>query len=329
MTGVPVRIEGTGMYVPGDPINNAEVVRRFGLDVTPEWIYERTGIRTRHWLAPDRATSDMAIEAAREALADAGRTPADVDLLLLATVTPDHPSPATASIVAGALGLQCMALDVSAACAGFLHGVDMAAAMITAGRAYNALVVAADARSRNFDPSDHRTVVLFGDAAGAAVLTRSEVPGFLGFHAASERRGGLAVWTPAGGTRKPITAEAVEAGEHFVKMESSRALFPAVREFCARAALGALHDAGLELDDIDRVVLHQGNGVLVDALLDDLGVPTHKGIRTIERYGSCSGAALPVALATARAEGQIEAGHTVLLAATGAGWTMSGAVHRF
>jgi 3-oxoacyl-[acyl-carrier-protein] synthase-3 len=323
------RISGTGFHVPGIVLDNEAIIEKFGLDISPEWIVERTGIVTRHWLEPGRTTSDMAVDAARAALADAGIGPADVDRIFVATVTPDHPTPATATIVARKLGARCMALDLSAACAGFVYGLDLAAASVRTGRARRVLVIAADTRSRFVDPKDRRAVVLFADAAAAAVVEASDVPGFLGFHTGGEGRSELGVWIPAGGATRPTTAETVAAGEHYVRMESKGHLFDTYFEFTVESVNAALAEAGLTLPEIDVVATHQGNALLVDAVLAKLGVPAAKGLNILRHHGSCSGAGMPLALAEARSQGRIREGQTVLLTAVGAGYTFASAVHRF
>lgn len=332
MPSAPIRsrVSGTGFHVPGPPVTNEEVIRRFGLDVSPEWIESRTGIRARHLLGPGLATSDLAVEAARAALADAGCGVADVDRVLVATVTPDLPTPATATIVARKLGLRGMAFDLSAACSGFVYGLELAHCAIVAGRARRVLVIAADTRSRFVDPADRRSVVLFGDGAAAAVVEASAGDaGFLGFHTGGEGLDELGAWIPAGGSARPTTVETVAAGEQYVRLSSRRVLFPIVVGYGVASGRAALADAGLGIDAIDHVVPHQGNGLLVDQLVAELGAPAARGVKTIGAFGSCSTAGLPLALAAARADGRIRDGQTVLLASVGAGWTSASAVLRF
>lgn len=323
----PVSVVGSAVAVPPVVLTNEQVVERFGLEVDAAWIEARTGIRSRHWLAEGQTTSDLAAEAAREALRRADVAPGQVDQLILATVTPDLPSPSTATITARKVGLRCMAFDLSAACAGFLYGVDLGISSIHRG-ARQVLVVAADARSRWIDKSDHRSVVLFGDGAAAVVLAATDRPGFESVWCGAEGDSELGAWVPAGGTARPASAATVAAGEHYVHIAPSGTIFERFVRHTLESCERALSAAGCTLDDIDMFVTHQGNDRLVERLADALGLPPHKALKNIAHHGNTSGAALPMGLIEGMQDGRIARGSTLLLSSVGAGCTFGAAVYR-
>lgn len=323
-----VRISACGRYLPEQVLTNEQLIARFGLDVDAEWIESRTGIRSRHWMREGETTSDMAVAAAREVLDEAGVEPARLDRILLATITPDQPSPASALRVARLLGARCPAFDVSAACAGFLYGLDLGAASIRAGEE-RVLVLAADARSRFVDPSDRRSVVLFADGAGGALLEAADEPGLLSTFIGAEPRERPGAEVPAGGAREPASHATVDARRHYVRVDGKREIFDLFLRFTREACAGALTRAGLELDDIDLFITHQGNAFMVQEVLDALGLSPERAVNDVVHHGNTSGATVPIALAEARAAGRIGPGSRVLLTSVGAGYTFGAAVHRF
>lgn len=324
-----VRIAGSGYYTPTDVITNAELVERFGLDVDPEWIRAITGIESRHWMTADQSTSDMAAIAAQRILDDAGVAASEVDQIVLETVSPDYLSPSTATIVARHIGARCMAYDLSAACAGFLYGLDIGANAILAGGAKNVLVLSAGARSRFVDPANRRSLVLFADAAAGVLLQASDTPGILGRFVGAEGSTNRGAYVPAGGARLPASAETVARGQHYVHVDPMRGIFEVFERFTLESCHEALRRAGCSLDDIDLFITHQGNSLLVKRLAAALGFPLHKTVDSIAHHGNVSGTTVPLALAEQLEAGRIQPGHKVLLTSVGAGYTFGAVVHQF
>ena len=322
-------ITATGSDTPGQVLDNDELVRRYGLKVDDAWIVERTGIRRRHWLDEGETTSDMAVRAARRCLQQAGIGPAQVDRLIVATISPDVPVPSTATIVARKLGARCMAFDLAAACSGFLYGLGLAAEAVRSGGARRVLVIGADARSRYLDPADHRSMVLFSDGAGCALVEAAAAPGLLGWSADADCSGMNGTHIPAGGAQRPASAQTVAAGEHYLRVDGKAEIFDIfvrlVRESCARA----LDHAGLGPQDIDLFIPHQGNARLVELSAQALGFAPQRVLNDVALHGNTAGATLAIALDEARRDGRIHAGSRVLLAAAGAGVTCAAAVLRF
>ncbi len=323
-----VRIAACGRYLPELVLTNEELIARFGLEVDAEWIESRTGIRSRHWMTEGQTTSDMAVAAAREILDEAGVEPQELDRIILATVSPDQPSPATALRVARLLGARCPAFDVSAACAGFLYGLDLGAASIRGGEE-RVLVLAADARSRFVDPQDRRSVVLFADGAAGALLEPAQEPGLIATFIGAEGRERAGATVPAGGAREPASHATVDARRHYVQVDGMREIFDLFVAYTREACDGALARAGMELDDIDLFITHQGNTYMVQEALDALGLPAERAVNDVVHHGNTSGATVPIALAEAREAGIIGPGCRVLLTSVGAGYTFGAAIHRF
>ena len=323
-----VRLSALGRYTPPRVLTNADIVARFGLEVDAAWIERQTGIRSRHWLAPEQTTSDMAVEAARTILARADVAPTDVDRIVLATISPDHPSPSTATIVARKLGARCPAFDLSAACAGFLYAVDAGAAAVRGG-ANRVLVLAADARSRFIDTRDRRACVLFADGAGGALLEPAEEPGLLAVHLGAEGREHMGAWIPAGGAARPTTAETVAAGEHFLQVDGKEEIFELFVRFTREACEAALERAGVEWGAVDLFVTHQGNARMVELVLQALEIPADRAVNDVTHHGNTAGATVPIALAEAWDAGRIGPGSLVLFTSVGAGYTFGAALHRF
>jgi 3-oxoacyl-[acyl-carrier-protein] synthase III len=323
-----VRISAAGCYLPEHVLDNDSLIGRYGLPIDHDWIFSRTGIRSRHWMRDGQTTSDMCVEAARQVL-DRGETRAEeIDRIILATISPDYPSPSSATIVARKLGARCPAFDISAACAGFLYALDLGAATVLSG-ARKVLVLAADARSRFLDPKDVRSIVLFADGAAGVLLVPSDSPGFRAIFIGAEARERMGAYIPAGGAARPATRSTVEAREHFIKVDSRKEIFELFVQFTREACERALGDARMALEDIDLFITHQGNALMVQAVLEDLGIPPEKAVNNIAEHGNTSGATVAIALAEAIDQGRIRSGSRVLLTSVGAGYTFGAAIHVF
>ncbi len=323
-------ILGTGSYAPAGLLTNAELSKR--VDTSDEWIVTRTGIRERRIAGPEEATSDMAAKAALAALADAKLTPADIDLLIVATITPDLPMPATACIVQAKLGLPTTAacFDLNAACSGFIYGLDTASAMIASGRYRHALVIGAEKLSAIVDWKDRTTCVLFGDGAGAVVVGGSSRPG-LGL--VGTRLGAIGesvdlLCIPGGGSSAPATPASIAAGDHTIKMKGKEVFKLAVRAM-EEAARDILEQHGLHADQIACVIPHQANLRIIEAIAQYLELPLERFFINVDRYGNTSAASIPIALDEARRAGRIKPGDLTLLVAFGAGLTYGSALIRW
>jgi 3-oxoacyl-[acyl-carrier-protein] synthase-3 len=325
--GVPVSITGLGCHVPERVVTNDDLAKL--VDTSDEWIVTRTGIRERRFAAEDEALSDIALPAARAALGQAGLTAAEIDLLIVATVTPDMQFPSTAAIVADLLGArEAGAYDLAAGCTGFMYGIAQAFGMVSSGLSNHALVIGADVLSKLMNFADRSTCVLFGDGAGAVVVERVEERGFLAFELGADGSGGKDLHLPAGGSRMPTTAETVASGAHYVHM-NGREVFKFATRVLVSSAQAALERAGLAVDDVDVYVPHQANVRIIDHAVAKLGIPKEKVIVNVDRYGNTSSASIPLALAEALSTGRVHAGDTVLMTGMGAGLTWGSAVMRW
>ena len=312
-------IIGLGRYLPARVLTNKELEKM--VDTTDEWIVTRTGIKERRIARPDEATSDMAAEAAREALKDAKLTANDIDLIIVATITPDMFFPATACLVQDKLGCRTVpAFDVSVACSGFIYGIAIADQFIRSGTYKHALVIAAEKLSSITDWNDRSTCVLFGDGAGAAVLGPVEHGGILSVSLGANGKQGDLIKLPAGGSRIPTTVKSIEDKLHFIKMNGAELFKHAVR-IMADAALGATQQLGLTADDIKLVIPHQANIRILNAVAKRMGLTEDKIYLNIEKYGNMSAASSAVALVEAVKEGRIKKGDKILLDAFGGGLT--------
>jgi 3-oxoacyl-[acyl-carrier-protein] synthase III len=317
--GVAISITGLGCHVPERVITNDELATM--MDTSDEWIRERTGIRERRIAAPEEALSDLALPAAREALEDAGIEGSDVDLVIVATVTPDMAFPSTAAILADLLGAtDAAAYDLAAGCTGFMYAVAQGHGMLGSGLAQKALIVGGDVLSRILDWSDRGTAVLFGDGAGAVVLERVPEPGFLGFELGADGSGGPQLYLPAGGSRAPASAESVAERLHFVKM-NGREVFKFATRVLVSSAEAVLAECGLTVDDVDVYVPHQANVRIIEHARQKLGIPPEKVVIDVDRYGNTSSGSIPLALADAKADGRLREGRLVLMTGMGAGLT--------
>ncbi|TDC53978.1 ketoacyl-ACP synthase III [Jiangella ureilytica] len=317
-TPQPVGILGTGSCLPAREVPNAEVAALAG--VAPEWIEKKTQIRTRRYAAPEQATSDLAAEAGRNALEDAGVDAAQLDYLLVATSTPDSPQPPTAALVQDLLGARGAAcLDLNAVCSGFVYALAVARGLLAAHPGARALVIAADVYSRILDAGDRRTAVLFADGAGAVVV--GGVPdgrGVLGVGLHTRGDAHQLIRVPAGGSRLPASSATVAAGQHWFAMDG-HAVSDFVLDEVPPAIDALLTGAGVERALVDHFVPHQPNGNLLDDLVAKSGLDGARTHRTLERYGNVGSACIPVALDEANRAGRIADGDLVLLAGFGGG----------
>jgi len=321
-------IAGIGHYLPERVLTNAELERL--VNTSDEWIVSRTGIRERRIAAPEQASSDLGLEAAREAMADAGVTAQDLDLIIVGTATPDMLFPATACVLQDRLGAKrAGAFDLSAACSSFVYGVAVAHGYVSAGLAETVLVVGAETLSKITNYKDRSTCVLFGDSAGAAVIRPAEAgQGFLSFYLGADGAGGSLIAVPAGGSRLPASYETVEREQHYMQMNGREVYKFAVRVI-PRAIEEAVRRAGLHLEEVDWFVPHQANVRIIDAAAERLGQPREKFYVNVERFGNTSSASVPVALYEAVRSGRIRPGHLAVLVAFGGGLTWASCAIRW
>jgi 3-oxoacyl-[acyl-carrier-protein] synthase III len=318
-----IGISGVGSYVPDNVLTNDDLSRL--VETSDEWITERTGIKQRHIAAPGQAASDLALPAARQALEQAGLDPADLDLVIVATVTPDMFFPSTGSLLATELGADdAAAYDLSAGCTGFMYALAQAYGTVAGGMARNALVVGAETLSKIINWHDRATCVLFGDGAGAVVLERVPVGGFLGFELGSDGEGGKELSMPAGGSRNPSSAETVAQEMHFLQM-NGREVYKFATRVLVSSAEKLLDEVGLTVDDVDLYVPHQANKRIIDHAASKLGIPEEKVFVNVDRYGNTSSASIPLCLAQGVREGRLETGTRVLMTGMGAGLTWGSA----
>ena len=315
------RIGGTGRYLPAQVLTNDALAARVATD--DEWIRTRTGIRQRHIAAADERTSDLAVAASRQALDDAGVAPSDVDLIIVATTTPDDIFPSTACAVQAALGTHGgPAFDVQAVCSGFVYALALADRMIASRMARNALVVGAEIYSRILDWSDRGTCVLFGDGAGAVVLLPSEAPGILSAHLHADGRYRDILCVPG------QVRDGVVTGRPFVHMDGPGVFKFAVRVL-AEAAEEALAANGMKAADVDWLIPHQANVRIMDATARKLGIPAERVVSTVDLHANTSAASIPLAIDVARRDGRIAAGDHLLLLGVGGGFTWGSVLLRW
>ncbi len=325
-----VIIAGVGAYAPERVLTNDDLAKM--VDTSDEWIRTRSGIRERHIAAPNEACSDLAIQAAQRALADAKVTAADIDLLIIATATPDYPLPSTACIVQHKLGIppHATAFDIVAACSGFVYALEIAYGQLLTNRYKCALIIGSEKLSSITDWSDRTTCVLFGDGAGAAVLKKSDQDGIgiIGSDLGADGELAEYLYTPAGGSRCPATAKTVEDKGHFLRMKGKEIFKNAVRVM-ETVAREMVEQHGLTFDQINLVIPHQANVRIVEALAGNLGLPLDRFYVNIDRYGNTSSASIPLALDEARRAGKIKPGDYTLLVAFGAGFTYGSTLIRW
>ena len=321
------RIAGTGSYTPSRVMTNTELERMVA--TSDDWIRERTGIRERHIAASGEACSDLAVQAGRRALAAAGLAASDLDLILVATCTGDYPLPATACLVQHQLGAtKAAACDLSAACCGFVYALSVADAYVRTGMRH-VLVIGSEVMSAITDWSDRNTCILFGDGAGAAVVSASDGErGILSTHLRSDGSLCELITVPAGGSRTPLSEQVVAERTHFIKMKGNETFKVAVRtlEEIARETLAANQ---LQVEDLDLYVPHQANMRILKAVMERLGLPLEKVMLNLEHYGNTSAASIPIALDEAVRAGRVQDGSLVMLGAFGAGLTWASALIRW
>jgi 3-oxoacyl-[acyl-carrier-protein] synthase-3 len=319
------RITGWGMYAPERVVTNDDLSQI--VDTSDEWIFSRTGIRSRHLVSGEReSTLSLAVRAAWDALRVAGLSPTQLDLIIVATITPEYLLPSTASLVQDALGAShAGAFDLVAGCTGFIYALSLGTDHIRAGSAQHVLVIGAETLSRIVDWTDRDTCVLFGDGAGAVVLSACEErSGVIAADLGSDGSGGDLLIQPAGGSRQPATHESVTKGDHFVKM-NGRQVFRFATRAMARATSEIVEQAGWELHDVNLIIPHQANIRIIQSAAKRLELPEERFYLNLERYGNTSAASIPIALCEAVNRGWIKAGHRLVLVGFGAGLTWGAA----
>jgi len=318
------RIAGIGSYLPEKVVSNKDLEET--MDTSDEWIRERTGIKRRHIAADDEFTSTIGLEAARRAMADAGVGPEDVDLIVVGTCTPDKVFPSTACIIQRQLGIKgCGALDVNAACSGFIYGLDIADRYIRTGGAKVALVIGAETLSRITNWDDRGTAVLFGDGAGCVVLQASDEPGILATHIHADGEYEDLLQVRCGVS---VGYDKMQSGGAYIEMNGNAVFKRAVATF-DNIARETVADLDGELGDIDWFVPHQANMRIIKAAAKKLGMPMERVIATVDEHANTSGASIPLALDRAVKEGKIKRGDTLMFAAFGAGFTWGSAMLKY
>lgn len=324
------KILGTGHYLPKRVVTNRDLESM--MDTSDEWIVTRTGIRERHVAAEGEATSDMCIEAARGALEMSGVSPKDIDLIIVATISPDMQMPSTALFVQRAIGARtdCPGFDLAAACAGFVYALSIADAYVRTGMARNVLIIGAEMITRYVDWEDRNTCVLFGDGAGAAVVGPSEdgERGILSTHIYADGTQAEALWIPGGGTRTPMSHEVIDQKLHRVKMAGKEVFKYAVKALSSSAET-ALTANGLTAADVDWLIPHQANMRIIEGVVQRTGVPMERCFVNIDKTANTSSASVPIALDQAVRAGQVKPGQNVLLCALGGGIAWGSALLRW
>ncbi len=325
-------ITGLGVYLPDRVMTNKELAEL--VDTSDEWIVQRTGIHERRIAAPEETTLSMAVAASRQALASAGLRADQLDLIICATLIPEHPFPSTACLAQDALGAtRAGAFDLSAACAGFIYALSVARAYIVSGMAENVLIIGSETMSRVIDWQDRSTCVLFGDGAGAAVVqaargddrTRGEIESVV---IMSDGAKGEHLIIPAGGSKAPASLQTVQARQHFIRMNGTEVFKSAVRGM-ADACLQAVQQADRTLTEVDLLVAHQANARIIEGVRSRLNFPPAQVYQNLQRYGNTSGASIPIALYEAVQEGALKAGMRVAIAGFGGGFAWGASLIRW
>ncbi|NIO49935.1 MAG: beta-ketoacyl-ACP synthase III [Candidatus Aminicenantes bacterium] len=323
-----IRIRGTGFYVPDKILTNFDLEKM--VDTSDEWIITRTGIKERRIASEDQATSDLAVEASRRTLKNAGLEVKDIDLIIVATSTPDTIFPSTACWVQNGLGADHIpAFDISVGCTGFLYGMILAEGLILNGTSKRILLIGGELLTKVTNFKDRNTCVLFGDAAGAAVLEEADdESGMLSFYWKADGKLGNLLYQPAGGTRIPATLQSVAQGLHYLKMKGNDVFKHAVKRM-GEAALEVLKIAGLKKEDVDYLIPHQANIRIIEATGKRLKVHPEKVYSNIDRYGNVSVASIPISLHELWEEGRLKKGNIILMDAFGAGFTWAAVAYRW
>ena len=322
-----VGIRSIGAYLPERVVTNAELETQYGFE--PGWIERRTGILQRRYAADDEGTSDLAVRAARQAIEKAGVNKDDIDLVLVGTFTPDFTCPSTACLVQEKLGLDAPAVDLHAACSGFMYALATGAQYVATGNSQLALLIGADINSRIVEPGDQGVAPLFGDAAGAVLMSRgSTEQGLLCYQLGADGTGGSMLDRPVGGTSRPLTAELVAAGQHYLKMDGRNVFKWAIQAVTETIDL-VLEKANVGVDDVKLFVLHQANIRIIDHAMKVLGIPSEKVFNNLDRVGNTSAASIPLVLNEAYDQGKIESGDLVMMCGFGAGLTWGTGLFRW
>ncbi len=317
-SGRPIGITGLGVHVPERVMTNDDLAAY--VDTSDEWIRERTGIRERRIASPDEALTDIALPAARAALADAGVQAGDIDLLICATVTPDMMFPTSSALMADTLGMpDAAAYDLLAGCTGFMYAITQAYGMLASGLSKRALVVGGDVLSKILDWDDRSTLVLFGDGAGAVVMEPVQQGGFLGFELGADGGGGIHLCYPGSGSRR-------FDDPHSILKMNGREVFKFATRVMVSSAEAVLAACGRSIDEVDVYVPHQANKRIIDYAVGKLGVAPEKTVVNVDRYGNTSSGSIPLALADARVDGRLTEGALVLMTGMGAGLTWGSAL---
>jgi len=322
------KIVGVGSYAPPKVLTNKDLEKM--VDTSNEWIIERTGIRERHIADDKTATSDIGLEAAKRALEDAKVNPEEVDLIVVATVTPDFVFPATACLIQDRLGAKkAAAFDLEAACSGFIYGLSVAKGFIVSGEYDTVLVIASETLTKITDWEDRATCVLFGDGAGAAVLKPAkESQGILSTYLRADGGNWDLLRVPAGGSRLPATHDSIDKRLHYMKMEGNKVFKIAVQSM-TEAALEGIKRAGIKVEELSLLITHQANARIINAVAKRLGLPPEKVYINLDRYGNTSAASIPLALDEAVKKGRIKKGDLIILVAFGGGFTWASCVMRW
>jgi 3-oxoacyl-[acyl-carrier-protein] synthase III len=322
-----VKIVGTGKYLPETVVDNHQLHARFGFD--SDWIVKRTGILERRHCRPEQATSDLCVAAAEDVFKKTGLTAKDCDLLVVGTFTPDMSFPSTACLIQDRLGLIGPAIEVEAACAGFMYALHTAAAYIAAGMSDRALVIGGDANSRILNPDDIKTYPLFGDGAGAVIVERGTPDqGILAYSMGSDGSGGMLLFRETCGSRLPVTPALIEQRRHYMVMDG-RAVFRWAVDILNETIHDVLNHAGYTTDDVDLYVAHQANIRIINAAIDVLHIPRSKVFNNLDKYGNTSAGSIPIALDEAIAERGMKPGQLCLMSGFGAGLAWGTALIRW
>jgi 3-oxoacyl-[acyl-carrier-protein] synthase-3 len=321
-------IAGWGTAVPEQRVTNADLERR--VETSDEWIVERTGISERRYANEGETTASLAVAAGAAAIKSAGLHPDAIDLLIVATATPEQPIPHTGAFVGDGLGLRCGSFDLGAGCAGFVYELVTGSALLTAGNLGHVLVIGAETLSKVVDPHDRGTCILFGDGAAGVVLSPSpdDGPGLLSFDLGCDGSATNLLGIPAGGSRLPATPDTIEEGLQYIKMQGQEVFRRAIRTVVESAGI-ALERAGVAAADIDWFIPHQANARIIEAASSRLGMSRDKTIVNIDRYGNTSAASIPLAMAEAADAGRLRVGDLILMSGFGAGMTWGSAVLRW
>ena len=321
-------IAGWGAAVPAGRLTNADLEAR--VDTSDQWIVERTGIRERRYAAEGETTATLAIEAGANAIKSAGITPDAIDLLIVATTTPEQPIPHTGAFVSDGLGLRCGSFDLKVGCAGFIYELVTGAALLQAGNLDHVLVIGCETLSRIVDPRDRGTCIIFGDGAAGVVLapTTDDGPGILGWDLGCDGSATGLVGLPAGGSRLPASQDTIDEGLHYLKMQGQEVFRRAVRTVVESVNV-TLARSGITADDINWFIPHQANLRIIEAAANRLGIPRERTVVNIERFGNTSAASIPLAMSEAADDGRIRDGDLILMSGFGAGMAWGSVVVRW